>query len=282
MGRFDEADKLLREAINQIEKDSCSGSDAWLRMQMYLVDCCIQRGRFDEAEERLKNCAENPDFDGTILLSGLPNNIFMRWAALCFNRGQYALAVQHYTRTLHALEIEASSKFERQIIDQLTAEITIELAIMYCKAQMVDKAAAIARGVSQERAIESVYGVLFLTKLNYVLGVVALNDGELSVSTDYLEKALNLGRQFSILSRDEVADVTSAMAMLAEANQDNALADNLFRQALEAKQGYFGIAHPQTAYVLEAYGAYLTRAGQLTKADAVLLQAKNIRASIKR
>ncbi len=280
-GRFDEADRLLREAINQIERDTGIGSDAWLRFQMYLVDCCIKRGRFDEAEERLQNCAAHPGFDGTILLSGLPNNIFLRWAELCFNRGQYSLAVQHYTRTLQALEVdETSSKVERKLIDQLRVEITIELAIMYCKAQMVDKAAAIASGVSYEGAFECVDGVLCLAKLNYVLGVVALNDGELNMCKDYLEKALSMGRQYAVLSRAEVADVTAAMAMLAEANQNNALADSLFCQALEAKKSFFGSDHPQTAYVLESYGAFLNRAGTHTKADEVLSQARNIRASI--
>jgi Tfp pilus assembly protein PilF len=88
-----------------------------------------------------------------------------------------------------------------------------------------------------------------------------------------------MGRRYAVLSRAEVADVTAAMAMLAEANQNNAVADSLFCQALEAKKSFFGSDHPQTAYVLESYGAFLNRTGTHTKADEVLSQARNIRAS---
>jgi tetratricopeptide (TPR) repeat protein len=269
LGRFVQAQKLTEKSILEVEEDFGKGSNIWLDLQLNLAETFIRMGQFSEAERRIAESLQYQSRKAQTFFEIIPRcNIYRRWAQLCAAQEKYLESEEHYKEAINSLAV--NNRESVQTLAELTGDIAIELAAMYCRSAMPERAAELAIKAKKQKKTDM--SKIFLYKWHYVMGMVALRAGGLTEAEDHLNLALKYAKKFARIERLEIADITEGMASLCQARSELDKADLLFHDTLAMTVDYLGPDHPRVARIYRVYREFLLQCGKEQKSDELARQ----------
>ena len=239
LGRSDDAEPLLQEAVAKSRGTLGPFHVVTLRSAEYLASVYRDKGRFAEAEVLYKSClddarrAPNPDPD--IIFSALFNlgDVFLR-------QGKAEEAEPLYRRMLQERRSRNGPRHPSSLTTLNNLAAVLEKRRQYAEAErLFRECLAIQREVLGPRHPETVTSL-------YNLGHVLNDQGRFAEAEPLFRQSVELRRQILGPEHPGTLYVTSSLAALLRTLGRFDEAEPLLRVCLEAQQHILGPQHPDT------------------------------------
>lgn len=273
-GKFKEAEKMLKEAMPEVEKDFGAGSDLWFELQLELAEAYTSTMRLKEAERILQRCEQEIAKSSNMLIHLRALTTYRRWAEVCEARGDFAASEQQYKQAI-AQGQSAMEEISRSM-DDLRGDVAIDMAITLCKAHDFERAQEAAEQAVKFKSSNFLQGI-FLSKWNFANGMIELSRGNLDKAEEFFNAAMTRAKPYAVLYATEIADIISGLAAVEAARGNTDRAQEMFEEALATKKRVHGGNHSDVADVLEPYAECLRKGGDEHKARHMSETAQRIR-----